>query len=308
MVPPGFVTAGDAIASPWPAAGTRAYRGRVAYTRSEGPTPLRPLTQGSRVASARIGSLRFLETRHPPGLALPTHVHARPAVTLVLAGGFRERFGRVTHECRPLDVLIKPAHAPHADEYGNDGARSLLIELEPAAQRNLAPFVRFDAPRARVRGGLAGAQALRLLEAVRARDHAAVAQAEEMTLELLGTVADRLDYSTAGDPPPWLSAVRDALHDRWREPLTLTGMAAEAGVHPVYLARAFRRHYGRPLGGYLRRLRIGHAADRLARTEQPAAAVALDNGFCDQSHMNRVFRREAGWTPVGYRQAVRALA
>lgn len=272
------------------------------------PTPLRPLTQGARLASARIGSLRFLETRHQPGLTLPTHTHARPSLTVVLSGRFRERLGRVTHECGPLDVLIKPSHAPHSDEYGNRGARSLLIELEPAAQRRLAPFVRFDAPRARVSGGLAGAQALRLLEAIRARDHAAVAQAEELTLELVHTVADRLDYSTAGDPPRWLVAVRDGLHERWREPITLTGLAEEAGVHPVYLARAFRRHYGRPLGSYLRRLRVANAADRLARTDQPAAAVALDSGFCDQSHLNRVFRREAGWAPVRYRRAARALA
>lgn len=280
----------------------RAYHAPVSRS-----SPLRPLSQGRRLASARIGSVRFLETRHPPGLALAPHVHARPAITLVLEGCFRERFGRVAHECRPLDLLFKPSGAEHDDQYGTRGARSLLIELEPEAERRLAPFVRFDALRARARGGLAGAQGLRLLDTLRARDHAAVALVEEMTLELVDSLADRLDYATTGAPPAWLRAVRDAVHDRWREPVTLTDLAEEAGVHPVYLARAFRRQYGRPVGRYLRRLRVEHAADGLSRTDLCASAVALESGFCDQSHLNRVFRRETGWAPVGYRQAVRRL-
>lgn len=268
---------------------------------------LRPLSQGRCLTSVRIGALHFVETRHPGGLALGTHVHARPSITLVLAGHFEERFGRVGYDCGPLDLLLKPAVTEHANRYGARGARSLLIELDPTAERRLAPFMRFDAVRARVTGGLAAAQGLRLLEAVRAGDHAAVPLVEELTLELVHTLADRLDYATTGSPPLWLRRVRDAVHERWSEPLTLTGLANEAAVHPVSLARAFRRHYGRPLGSYLRRVRVERAANRLANTDRSAAVVACETGFCDQSHLNRVFRRETGWAPVRYRRAVRRL-
>jgi len=266
------------------------------------------VTQGRCLVTKRIGALRFIETRHRAGLTLAAHVHARPSITLVLAGQFEERFANVAYECGPLDLLLKPAFAEHTNRYGARDARSLLIELESSAEARLAPFVRFDTLRARVTGGLAAALGLRLLEAVRAGDQAAEALVEELTLELVRALADRLDYTTTCSPPVWLRAVRAEIHDRWAETLTLTELAEEAGVHPVYLARAFRRHYGHPVGGYIRKVRVACAADRLAGTNGSPAGVALEAGFCDQSHMNRVFRRETGWSPVRYRRAVRRLS
>ena len=77
------------------------------------------------------------------------------------------------------------------------------------------------------------------------------------------------------------------------------------GVHPVTLARGFRKAYGCSVGAYLRWLRVARAARRLAETEAPLAEVALAAGFADQSHFSNVFRRETGLSPSQFRRAVR---
>lgn len=45
------------------------------------------------------------------------------------------------------------------------------------------------------------------------------------------------------------------------------------------------------------RFRLERAAHLLRETDQTAAGVALEAGFCDQSHMNRTFRRLLGRLP-----------
>ncbi len=255
-----------------------------------------------------MGAVRLVLTRYAAALSLPPHVHSRPSIALGLGGRLEERFGNVRHCCDSLDVILKPAWTEHTNRTGRDGAGILMVEFGAAMQHRLDPFARFDVRRVRVAGGLAAAQALRMLVLLESDDDVAVPLAEELALELMATLSERLEYRGTGAAPKWLQRVREAMHDAPASPHTLTGLAADAGVHPVHLARAFRHHYGRPLGRYLRRIRVGLAADRLAWSDESAARLAGPSGFCDQSHLNRVFRRETGWTPGHYRRAVRALA
>jgi len=98
---------------------------------------------------------------------------------------------------------------------------------------------------------------------------------------------------------------RDLLHADLTTRRTLGELAAAVGVHPVTLARAFRRSFGCSVGEYLRRLRIERAAAQLGGSETPLATIALTAGFADQSHFSNLFRRETGMSPSAYRRAVR---
>lgn len=107
-------------------------------------------------------------------------------------------------------------------------------------------------------------------------------------------------------PPAWLVQVRDRLHDEYVSPPAAAELAAQAGVHRVHLVRSFRRFFGLPPAEYVRRLRVRAASTRLALTPAGIASIALESGFADQSHLGRRFRRETGFTPAGFRNAVRA--
>jgi AraC family transcriptional regulator len=71
------------------------------------------------------------------------------------------------------------------------------------------------------------------------------------------------------------------LADEWRRTPGLAELAHQADVHPVYLARAFRRHYGCSPGTYLRRCRMDRAIDLLGDTGLSVAEVAANCGFVD---------------------------
>ncbi len=104
--------------------------------------------------------------------------------------------------------------------------------------------------------------------------------------------------------PQWLERVRNNLEQRFAEPLKLSEIAAEAGVHPVHLAREFRKHYGTSVGEYLRRVRIEYACRELMGSNVAVTNIAFAAGFADQSHFSRTFKRLCGTTPGRYRASV----
>jgi AraC-like DNA-binding protein len=107
--------------------------------------------------------------------------------------------------------------------------------------------------------------------------------------------------------PGWLGLARELLHARYSEAsIRVADLAAEADVHPVYFARAFRAHYGQTPGAYIRHLRLTRAAKELAGSETPVSQIALDAGFADQSHLSRSFRKMFGVTPGRWRELHRS--
>lgn len=84
--------------------------------------------------------------------------------------------------------------------------------------------------------------------------------------------------------------------------------AHEAGVHPVYLSRVFRRHIGGSPGAHVRRKRLEYAASLRARPGRLRLSdVAQQAGFFDQNHLHRSLAGETGLTPADLRRLVDAL-
>jgi AraC-like DNA-binding protein len=79
--------------------------------------------------------------------------------------------------------------------------------------------------------------------------------------------------------------------------------AAWISVRPEARSSRFRQVYGQSIGDYVRRRRLEHAARLLCSTEATAAAIAVECGFADQSHLTRLFRRRFGVTPSAYRRS-----
>jgi AraC family transcriptional regulator len=82
-------------------------------------------------------------------------------------------------------------------------------------------------------------------------------------------------------------------------------LAAAVGVHPVHLARVFRKFHACSVGDYVRQLRIEYASRQLATTDQPLANIALAAGFADQSHFSRTFKQHTRMLPTEFRKLLR---
>ena len=98
--------------------------------------------------------------------------------------------------------------------------------------------------------------------------------------------------------------IRDLLHAS-AGTLTLTGMARQLDIHPVYLSRYFARHFGCGFREYLRLARVETSTTLLHDASRSLTQIAFASGFADQSHFVRCFKAVHGQTPSEYRRALR---
>lgn len=106
---------------------------------------------------------------------------------------------------------------------------------------------------------------------------------------------------------PWQQ--RRAAHmllDRLDADLPLADLAAECGLSTGHFARAFRVSFGLPPHRWLLRERVRRAVHLMSTTDGPIDEIAVQCGFVDQSHLNRVFRRVMDMTPAAWRRMHRA--
>jgi len=275
---------------------------------SSAPITAVPLHEDDLVHRASINGFTITEAWSRAG-RIRMHAHASFSLTILLRGAFEERY-RPLHrpqDCEPGSLLIRPAGEVHENHLGRRGARTLSIELAPErlelGGKSLGPLLSL----ALVRETAFLDIGLALANELRREDAATPLALESLTLELLARLVRigesishrRLPAGVLSNAPlPWLLRSRDSIHDRFREQsLRVSTLAVEAGVHPVYFARAFRRQYGFTPGEYVRRLRQEFAVSKVLDSAESLAAIALESGFADQSHMHRSFRRRLGLSP-----------
>jgi AraC family transcriptional regulator len=182
----------------------------------------------------------------------------------------------------------------HGDEYEGD-VHSLQVVLQPALARCVGTYRWFH-------GDALCALGLRLFREFRRANASVTALLESLAVDLVSTIVDRAPDERHRGMPPWMGRVVEQLHDRAAERLRVGQLAESVGLHPVYLARAFRRHHGCTLGEYQRSVRLASASDRLSGGREPIARIAVDSGFADQAHFTRAFRDHFGLTPARFRR------
>jgi len=192
-------------------------------------------------------------------------------------------------------LVFNPPGVVHRDRFVDVGGYFLAVSFAPTDWRTLADAGRGAAIDAlRLTGPAARRAALRLTRSLLARD-AETLSLEGLSLEL---AAQALTPASDGDKrPPWLDRAETYLADTFDQPISVADLAEIAGVHPVHLARGYRRWLGAAPGDRLRTRRLERAADLLMRGRDPIGEIALASGFCDQSHLNRQFLKAYGVTP-----------
>lgn len=99
-----------------------------------------------------------------------------------------------------------------------------------------------------------------------------------------------------------LQRVFNLLASRLPEPVGIEEAAATAGMGATAFRKFFKHTTGQSLFEYVRDMRLSNAARMLRESDMLMADVAAAVGFCDQSHLNRVFTQRHGMTPLVYRK------
>ncbi|MCL1633379.1 AraC family transcriptional regulator [Luteimonas sp. SX5] len=253
----------------------------------------------------RHASPQFLlsEIHHGRGRALPTHTHQAAYFSLLVEGGYAERYDGRRYEYDPLTVWWHRPGVVHDDAVGRSGGRFFNVELTTEGMDALAQA----GPSRRdfhEQGTPVVWLACRLLRELRHWQPCSGLVAENLALEMAGCALRRPE-PPAPSTPRWLDRVVQTLHDEPERRHYTSALAREAGVHPVHLASVFRRTHRQTIGEYLRALRVRRAANLLRSADMPLVQMAATLGFADQAHFTRIFGDVVGMTPSAFRRLLR---
>lgn len=93
-----------------------------------------------------------------------------------------------------------------------------------------------------------------------------------------------------------------AMQQNLQAPLPIARIARDLGVGRRKLERHFNADLGIPPADASIRIRLAQARMLLSRSDRTVTRIAEETGFCDASHLIRVFRETEGITPDIWRQ------
>jgi AraC family transcriptional regulator len=259
---------------------------------------------GHVVRSQEVGGFRLTEDVYPQNLRVPRHSHELAYLSFVVEGSYTECSESQTRECTPGTAIFHPASETHSDCFQRAGGHIFSVEIAHAWTKRLRDENCDTAtPRTFDRGAVT-MTASQLLREFREPDPFSTLAIEGLALQLLAQL-DRCRRTSLPGPARWMKIVLDVLHNEFEQKLDLILIANRAGIHPVHLAREFRKHHRCTVGDYIRQVRTDAACQRLSRSDEPISEIALQTGFFDQSHLTRTLKTLTGYTPARYRKQVR---
>lgn len=259
-----------------------------------------PATFGSVLERTRLGGAVLTEAAYHPGFRIAPHAHDHASLVWVATGRVVEEVGSRRYPCGLTDLMWKQAGLDHSTTVEGERSRVFVLELLPDILVDLSEAGTRIPDRPANVSGAPAALFTRLCSLLAAGGTGAGLGAQDLVLGVLAAIDVRSGRSESGTPF-WLQTVRDRLHDECRARLSLGELAREAGVHPVYLARAFRKRFGCSVTEYLHARRIDLAVAALASGEEEIGRLALRLGYYDHAHFSRVFARAIGIPPSRYR-------
>jgi AraC family transcriptional regulator len=111
-----------------------------------------------------------------------------------------------------------------------------------------------------------------------------------------------LNSSVEPLPPRILRRIRDRIEAELDTELSLASLAKESGYSRAHFLRMFRAATGLTPHQYVLERRLSTAQQLLQQSKMLLADIALRCGFSSQTHMNDVFRKRLGVTPLEYRR------
>ena len=247
-------------------------------------------------------TVRVESTIHAPMARIDSHCPAVDYLSVVLSGSYVERVSSHSVECLPMQLRYHPAREEHSHRMGSRGACCLNIELSSAWRESLD---RLDGIRHPLLVQSAGWWALQAAALHRNKSPDAELRFQSIAAELLNLCERESRIQQAVDRSVAIRRAIVSIDDLLAGTISLTSLAAVAGLHPTHFARSFRKNTGLTVGEYVRHRRIGRAQQLMSSNPSMGLSrIAAESGFADHAHLTRTFRQIAGTTPGVYREAL----
>ena len=215
----------------------------------------------------------------------------------------------------PGQVSVFPAMSPVSIRTRNTG-ELLIVGLSPRflklAAHEMGPANGFElTPRGAIDEAFLKTVSLALQAEVKAGNPGGKCYAETLATAIAvhlvrhHSSTGAVHMPAGGLAPAQFRRAVDHMHSHLGQDLSLQSIAEAAGLSTFHFSRLFKRSAGLSPHQYLIRLRLERARELLLRSRASMAEIALQSGFCDQSHFAMHFKRVYGVTPKAFTRKLR---
>ncbi len=248
------------------------------------------------------GPFRFVLDGQSANQRLESSDESRSEIMIVESGWTASVVAKSEQLCTPWSVTYRPADDPKHDCTGEAGLVALRIAVDATFVRRVVKdsFAGFNGP-IHYPSGQFGDLPNRILLEVTKPNAASVLMVDGLLRQLIASAARITTGLCAASPPAWLTRAAEIIEKDYHDSVRIDDVARAVGVHPVYLARMFRKHRGCSPRDFLSFLRLRGSANALLTSGESICSIAGSFGFYDQAHFSRAFRKWAGKTPLQFR-------
>ena len=122
---------------------------------------------------------------------------------------------------------------------------------------------------------------------------------------VLTNVIDQF-FDVVNDKPRWLLELIAQMHRQENISWSVSDVVNHSNHSHVHLIREFKKYFGCPIVEYLREVKISFATDYLKHSSLSISEISLLLGFSSVSHLNHIFKKTTGKTPLQYRKEYQA--
>jgi len=210
----------------------------------------------------KIGSFVFVNHHYPKLAERASHSHPWLHLTMVRQGHYCLKLGRRTDNYQAGSLAFLQTNDSHTDSYA-PGSKCLHVVIPSEVEQRLTCDFGIQGTAGQIPPSLSARFSIALQSEFRHADSESPLIVEALLFDLVSRHLNIIrDRSSAR--PRWLGSLLDYLDDTFEQEWSLQNMAAEMGVHPVYLCRIFSEHFDCTLGEYIRKQRVLRAWQLLA--------------------------------------------
>ena len=235
-------------------------------------------------------------THHKENSSIPLHTHNRPYLCLSISGIYEEQ----SHQksiIKPGTVLYRRAEYEHANQFLNFDGLCLNIEFKDAQSMMLKNGIKFPSAEFERRATVDLSKLIISLNQSTSNDI--------LDIQCYESVLAHFKEQNIKGELKWVNDVVNYINDKPFQNISLDLLSQEFNLHPNYIIRKFKEITGYKLSEYLSKIRIECSIQSLMRTKNKLGDIALDNGFYDQSHFIRSFKKQIGITPSKFNKMLK---
>lgn len=186
---------------------------------------------------------------------VPLHTHEAASLIFVIDGTYLTSADGPKKIDSQKMLIFNPAGTTHRDTFVVPRGRFMAVSMcrgmngaDMDFSTTASSFVDGEAVDAAER-------LMRLVTVAQDRDRSGM---EDLCWELISVAGGSRSVRSKAETksPAWLHKAHELLNDRATADLSISAIAVELGIHPVYLARTFRRHFHCSPAEYRMRCRL----------------------------------------------------